>query len=270
MTRLLTTNIRVDGNIQPRQQLDNERVQHYANCMEDGDKFPPVTVFHDGSSYWLSSGFHRFHAQRKLGFIEVEAEVQVGTQEDAQLHAILANSKHGLPFSREDVHTNLKRMFEHPISKNWPDAKIAKHIGVSAMTVGRARKAHKAPETEQKVRTVERSGKSYEVNVAKIGRKPVQEEPEINTEVAELSETVTALHEENQRLKDAIALGQWDATDIEKVDAEQTIQELRDRITMLEADNRALRDSRDMYQSRNAELMATVKSLQSKLKKLEK
>jgi hypothetical protein len=39
---------------------------------------------------------------------------------------------------------------------------------------------------------------------------------------------------------------------------------------MLEADNRALRDSRDMYQSRNAELMATVKSLQSKLKKLEK
>jgi cell shape-determining protein MreC len=136
--------------------------------------------------------------------------------------------------------------------------------------VGRARKAHKAPETEQKVRTVERNGNSYEVNVAKIGRKPVQEEPEINTEVAELSETVTALHEENQRLKDAIALGQWDATDIEKVDAEQTIQELRDRITMLEADNRALRDSRDMYQSRNAELMATVKSLQSKLKKLEK
>jgi hypothetical protein len=81
---------------------------------------------------------------------------------------------------------------------------------------------------------------------------------------------VELLSAENQRLKDAIAVGQWDATDIEKIDAQETINELREQIRLLEIDNRALRDSRDMFQNRNAELMQLVKSLQSKLKKLDK
>jgi len=78
---------------------------------------------------------------------------------------------------------------------------------------------------------------------------------------------VNALSTENQRLRDAIAVGQWEATDIEKIDAEETIKELREQIRLLEIDNRALRDSRDMFQNRNAELMKMVKSLQAKLKK---
>ena len=66
-----------------------------------------------------------------------------------------------------------------------------------------------------------------------------------------------------------IAVGQWDASDIEKIDAQQVIDELREQVRILEIDNKALRDSRDMFQTRNAELMKTVKSLQNKLKKLE-
>ena len=62
---------------------------------------------------------------------------------------------------------------------------------------------------------------------------------------------------------------QWDASDIEKIDAQQVIDELREQVRILEIDNKALRDSRDMFQTRNAELMKTVKSLQNKLKKLE-
>jgi len=38
---------------------------------------------------------------------------------------------------------------------------------------------------------------------------------------------------------------------------------------MYEIDNKALRESRDMYQNRNAELTKTIKSLTNKLKKLE-
>ena len=47
------------------------------------------------------------------------------------------------------------------------------------------------------------------------------------------------------------------------------IAQLREQIRVLEIDNHALRDSRDMFQNRNAELMKTVKSLQARLKKLE-
>ena len=77
------------------------------------------------------------------------------------------------------------------------------------------------------------------------------------------------MEHENQKLKDAAAVGQWDASEIEKLDAEQLIAELREQIRILEIDNKALRDSRDMFQNRNNELMRTVKSLQAKLKKYE-
>jgi chromosome segregation ATPase len=83
-----------------------------------------------------------------------------------------------------------------------------------------------------------------------------------------LANTVNELAEENQKLKDAIAIGAWDATDIEKEDAEETITVLREQIRVMEIEVKTLRESRDMFQSRNAELMQTVKSLQAKLKKL--
>jgi septal ring factor EnvC (AmiA/AmiB activator) len=44
--------------------------------------------------------------------------------------------------------------------------------------------------------------------------------------------------------------------------------DLREQIRVLEADNKAIRQSRDMFQNRNSELMKTVKALQAKLKKL--
>jgi hypothetical protein len=63
-------------------------------------------------------------------------------------------------------------------------------------------------------------------------------------------------------MRDKIAVGQWNASEIEKIDIEETVANLREQIRILEIDNKALRDSRDMFQSRNAELMKTVKTLQ--------
>jgi hypothetical protein len=50
--------IRIDGETQPREELDQEMVAEYAEFMRDGIKFPPVRVFFDGSNYWLVDGFH--------------------------------------------------------------------------------------------------------------------------------------------------------------------------------------------------------------------
>jgi chromosome segregation ATPase len=91
----------------------------------------------------------------------------------------------------------------------------------------------------------------------------------LNEKIDELSDTINVLADENTLLRDKIAIGQWDATEIEKIDAEQTIKDLREQIRILEADNKAMRQSRDMFQNRNSELMKTVKSLQNKLKKLD-
>jgi hypothetical protein len=83
----------------------------------------------------------------------------------------------------------------------------------------------------------------------------------------ELMHTVTNLAEENTLLRDKISIGQWDASEIEKIDAEETIKNLREHIRVLEIDNNALRESRDMFQNRNAELIKSVNSLKKKLQK---
>ena len=76
--------IRVDGGTQPRAALDFEAIEDYAEAMSAGVKFPPVTVFYDGDSYWLADGFHRVRAAYAAGFDSVLCEVKQGTIEEAQ------------------------------------------------------------------------------------------------------------------------------------------------------------------------------------------
>ena len=279
MKKLNLNAIRLDGETQARIALDNAQVADYAEAMRDGDKFPPIVVFHDGSDYWLADGFHRYHATKQIGHTSIEAEVKVGTVEEAQIYAFGANAKRGLSTNQEDNRSIIIRMLNHPISKGWTNAEIARHVGVSKMTVGRVKsslesKATKAPGDNKK--TYQRKdGQQVTVDTSKLKTKKAQPEAETPQEderdhkIAELIDTVNELSAENQRLKDAIAIGQWDASEIEKIDVQDTITELREQIRIMEIDNHALRDSRDMFQNRNAELMKSVKVLQAKLKKLE-
>ena len=69
-------------------------------------------------------------------------------------------------------------------------------------------------------------------------------------------------------MKDAIAVGQFDASDIEKMDVEQTIADLREQIRLKDIEIDALRESRDIHQQKAAELMKTVNSLKAKIKKM--
>lgn len=277
MKKLNLDAIRLDGETQARVALDSTQVAEYAEAMRDGDKFPPIVVFHDGSDYWLADGFHRYHATKQIGHASIEAEVKVGTVEEAQIFAFGANAKRGLSTNHEDNRSIIIRMLNHPISKGWTNAEIARHVGVSKMTVGRVKaslepKTTKAPADTKK--TYQRKdGKQVTIDTSKSAtKKAKQEEPpqedERDHKIAELIDTVNELSAENQRLKDAIAVGQWDASEIEKIDVQDTLDELREQIRVLEIDNHALRDSRDMFQNRNAELMKSVKALQAKLKKL--
>lgn len=278
--------IRIDGDTQARLRLNEEKVAEYAECMTEGDMFPPVTLFYDGSHHWLGDGFHRYHATRRNGKTEIEAEIKNGTREEAQIYAFHANSFHGIPLTQEEKRECARRMLTNPISSSWTDSRIARWVGTSPMTVGRIRKSIEQDNPIEK--SYERKdGTVVKVNTAKLATqkakddaeppkpatKPVEApiEPPVMDEkdqrIAELIDTVNELSTENQRLRDVISVGQWDASDIEKIDIQDTITELREHIKNLEIDNHALRDSRDMFQTRNAELMKTVKSLQAKIKK---
>ena len=85
--------------------------------------------------------------------------------------------------------------------------------------------------------------------------------------ILELSDTIVQLDEDITRLNDIIASKRWDATEFEQDWILELVKELRTSIKILEIDNQALRESRDMFQNRNAELIRTVNALKRKLDK---
>ena len=265
--------LRLDGDTQARLALSQEKVQEYAALMEDGEEFRPVDAFFDGSDYWLADGFHRYFATKANKKTSIAVTIHNGTLEDAQLFAFAANKGHGLHMLATDIRHCIVRMLEHPRWGSWSNAAIAKHVGTSKMTVGRVKAAMSEPEESTEKKYVNKHGQETTMQTAKIGRpakraEPPQPGPGVDYQSSELADTINELAEENQKLKDAIAIGAWDATDIEKEDAQETITTLREQIRVMEIEVRTLRESRDMFQNRNAELMRTVKILQAKLKKL--
>lgn len=274
MKKIEISAIRIDGGTQARLKLDHDVVKEYAECMKDGDKFPPVTVFYDGSEYWLANGFHRYFATKSNGELEIECEVKQGTLDDAVLYAFSADGRQGLSRSAEDNRNIIIRMIQHPVWGKWSNAEIAKHVGVSKMTVGRVKASlEKDKPAPTKKKYKDKHGNESTIETKNIGKtkekKVTKEEPTTESDdqiVRELTDALTAVSQENTLLKDKIAIGQWDASEIEKIDAEELIAELREQIRILEIDNKALRESRDTFQNRNSELMRTVKSLQNQLK----
>jgi len=273
MKKLALDAIRLDGETQARVSLNQDVVTEYAAHMQEGDTFPSIVVFHDGSDYWLADGFHRYMAHKQNKATEIECDVRTGTLEEARLYAYGANGRRGLSLSREDKRKIVLSMLKHPEWKKWANTEIAKHVGCSSMTVGRIKSGLVYDAEKEQPKKVVRNGKVQEVKTQNLGKQKkvveiVEAEQESDT-LAELTDTINELHTENQKLKDAIAIGQWDASEIEKLDIQETVEELREKARVLEIDNAALRDSRDMFQARNAELMQTVKNLQTKLRKIE-
>ena len=275
MKKLNILNIRRAGGTQARLQLDPDGVKNYAEAMREGAEFPPVIVYHDGSDYWLADGFHRYFAVKSNATTTIEADVRTGTLRDAILFSFSANdpTKRGLSPTAEDLRHMIRNMLLDEEWSKWTNAEIARHVGVSKMTVGRVKASMEEPAkkvTEKKY--INKNGEEKTIKTENLGKKTPTTKPDVSSYderddiIKGLTDTVNELTEEVARLKDAVALGQWDASDIEKIDAEDTIKEVRGQVKILEIDNKALRESRDMFQNRNAELMKTVSSLQRKLK----
>jgi hypothetical protein len=230
--------LRLDGDTQARLALSQDKVKEYAALMAEGEEFPLVDVFFDGSDYWLADGFHRYFATKTNRKTSIQATVTNGTLEEAQLFAMKANRGHGLHMLAADIRHCIVRMLEHPVWGAWTNAAIAKHVGTSKMTVGRVKAAMSEPEKSTEKKYINQFGEEKTIKTQNLGRKakpPAAAPPkeQDDPKIIELVETVNELSEENQKLKDAIAVGAWDATDIEKEDAQDTITALREEIRVL-------------------------------------
>src|SRR5438445_3699707 len=133
--------IRIDGDTQPRAALNYDTINDYAQNMIDGDIFPPIIVHYDGENYWLTDGFHRYHAARLAGKDTVDAEIRQGDRRQAKWESYAVNKKNGMRMTNDDKQKIVTEILRDPEWSQYPNAVIARHCGVDKETVRKYRNA---------------------------------------------------------------------------------------------------------------------------------
>lgn len=148
-TKLPLESIRTDGNTQPREALDPQLIEEYSQRMIDGSAgvvdpegkpWEALTVHHDGQDYWLSDGFHRYHAAKAAGRVTFQVNVLRGSLRDAVLYTFGVNANHGKRRTRADKRRIVSRALEDSEWRAYTDARLAKLCKVSQAFVNQLRK----------------------------------------------------------------------------------------------------------------------------------
>ncbi len=153
---------------QARAQTNEDAIEGYAEAMTNGAVFPPITVYYDGSTYWLADGFHRYLAAKRLQRPTILAEVQPGGRIDALRHALGANATNGVHRNNADKRNAVEIALEE-----WPEHAnpvIAEICRVSIELVRTCRKQMtQSGRISQQENVRGRDGKDYP---AQIERQP--------------------------------------------------------------------------------------------------
>jgi AraC-like DNA-binding protein len=121
-------------NKEPRNQhrlpLDPEKVGTFLYCMRKAVTFPPLNVWWDRETYWLSDGLHRLAAAEQNCMAHLQSKVHAGTFSDAQWDSYGSNRIHALPLSLVETRNFLALALQHPVAATLSDEQIASHLGV--------------------------------------------------------------------------------------------------------------------------------------------
>lgn len=214
----------------------------YRACLEAGVE-PQFTKFGGGNivAYVLSANLHRRHMTAGQ-----QAAIVASAQDWAKAQKV------GKPKSGNA--TGLERVEDR-----------AAQSGASDKTQRMAdRVAREAPDLAKKVAHGEVSlPKAHEQVTGKRpgAKKPKRElpqAPEPFDERDDLREAVKILSDENDTLRDRLAVESMPGTEDDKLQAQETIAELRARVKALEAENDALKVSRDGLMTKVAEMQRQV------------
>lgn len=271
----------LDDRLQSRTEINEDSVADFAHDMETGDKFPPLTVHFDGINYYLTDGFHRYMAAKRLNRVSILCDVINGTFRDAQYYSTGANSKHGMRRTHADKRKAVMTILDDFEWGQKGDTEIALHCGVSHPFVKNLRessgqKPEKIKYTTSTGQVAERKATTNRKEKPKAEPDPKKNEnqepepdyrPEIEEKLARSSELIEMLQAENEELKDKLALGFMGGTEEEKNLAKQTIEELREELRITKIELEAVKISRGTFQNENHQMRKQITMLQAKLKK---
>jgi hypothetical protein len=130
----------IDPGMQPRCETSEETVEEYSAAMQQGAKFPPVSLVSDGAHFYPCDGVHRILAAKRGGFSEIDADVSSGTRRDALLKAFDANHTHGLKLSNADKRHAIGLMLADEEWRQRSDTWISSVVHVSNHLVASVRR----------------------------------------------------------------------------------------------------------------------------------
>lgn len=164
-------NVRIDGKTQSRVALNDAAIAEYAEAIRIGIDLPPIVTFFDGVNFWLADGFHRYHAHRTAGAMEINSELREGTCRDAILYSVGANSSHGLRRTNEDKRKAVLTLLNDAEWATWSGRDIAKSCGVSHTFVDSVKSSLATlPVTSSEITYTTKHGTTATMNTANIGK----------------------------------------------------------------------------------------------------
>ena len=169
--------VECDETLQSRVEMDQDTVESYARQMKEGAEFDPIIVFQDGEQYLLADGWHRLFAHRKNGEETISVKIYEGTRQEALLHSLRANAKHGLMRTNADKEKAVRTMLMHKEWRHWSNRRIARHIGLDPKTVGNWRKKLEDEGLIEPInKRIDENGKKS--NVGNIGKNKKPDKPD--------------------------------------------------------------------------------------------
>lgn len=266
----------LDAKLQSRIEIDEATVSEYADSIKTGDEFPPVLVYFDGINYYLTDGYHRYHAHKRAEKVSILCDVVNGTFRDAVLRATGVNSKHGMRRTHADKRKAVMTLLDDFEWSDWSNAEIARQCGVSPTFVANLRDSGGPAEVKYKT-----SGGNVATKAKAPGRaakepkkkepelkEPAQQEPPKAEEFDPRDELIEHLTKENEDLTMNLALAHMGGTEEQQNEAREIINALREEIRVLKIELVAVKQSRDTFQSENQQLKQQVAMQQRQLKKL--
>ena len=166
-THISLGEIIVEDEIVARAELDDKYLFEIEQDIKDGAKLPPITLFYDGTKYYLIDGLHRLQAAKNLKQEMIVADIREGSQRNAILFSCSANSEHGLRRTNNDKRKAVNKMLADPEWSQWSDGLIAKQCVVTQPFVSMVRRKLTQNGFESSSNRKGKDGRTY--NTEKIG-----------------------------------------------------------------------------------------------------
>jgi chromosome segregation ATPase len=262
--------IKVDSGLQMRAKMDQNTIDYYAERLIEGDKFPPVVLFHDGTQYHLADGWNRYFAHKKAAFEIINADVREGTRRDAIYYALSANARNGQNRTPDDKRKAVMTMLDDMEWSEKSDREIAMACVVSNAFVSRLRKSEgKQPETI----SIKRGDQEYKMaNPAKEAANdlPQKDNPPEEDKIFEMATTIESLASDLEAAERRIAVAAMEATPEEKKLASTKLEEMAAQVKNLDENNRVLRISRDTIMNEASQKDKQINYWKKRAEKAEK